>query len=134
VAARQALRASQPGLGLVLVAVAGLLASPISWAHHWVWCVPALLILADLGRVHRVPRWLAITGVVLFLTPAYQFLPFPADHWALWQQAADAGYALWALLLLTATVIAGHQWSRPTAQTPSPSAAPGASASKPALP
>jgi len=134
VAARQALRASQPGLALVLVAVAGLLASPISWAHHWVWCLPALLILADLGRVHRIPRWLAITGLVLFLTPAYQFLPFPPDHWALWQQAADAGYALWALLLLTATAITGHQWSRPTAQTPSPAAARDTSASRPCPP
>ena len=32
--------------GLCLAAAAMLLASPISWDHHWVWGVPALLVLA----------------------------------------------------------------------------------------
>ncbi|HKS52947.1 MAG TPA: glycosyltransferase 87 family protein, partial [Pseudonocardiaceae bacterium] len=103
VAARRALRASQPGLALVLVGVAGLLASPMSWSHHWVWCVPALLVLADLGRVHRIPRWLAITGLVLFLISPHALLPHhgaTGEHWALWQQVIGAGYVLWALLLL----------------------------------
>jgi alpha-1,2-mannosyltransferase len=32
-------------LGVVLCGVTGLLVSPISWTHHWVWCVPALALL-----------------------------------------------------------------------------------------
>jgi alpha-1,2-mannosyltransferase len=116
VAARRALRAKQPGLALVLVAIAGVLASPMSWSHHWVWCVPALLILTDLGRHHWMPRWLAITGLMLFLASPQALLPQGAGaerDWALWQQMAGAGYVWWALLLLGAAAAAPHQWSAP---------------------
>ena len=123
VAGRRALRASQPGLALVLVAIAGLLVSPMSWSHHWVWCVPALLVLADLGRVHRIPRWLAISGLVLFVISPHALLPHQGaagEHWALWQQGVGAGYVLWALVLLSAAAVAGHRWLRPRAWAPSP--------------
>jgi alpha-1,2-mannosyltransferase len=123
VAARRALRASQPGLALALVGIAGLLVSPMSWSHHWVWCVPALLVLADLGRVHRIPRWLAITGLVLFLISPHALLPHQGaagEHWALWQQVIGASYVLWALLLLSAAAVAGHRWLRLTARVPCP--------------
>jgi alpha-1,2-mannosyltransferase len=130
VAARRALRASQPALALVLVTIAGLLASPMSWSHHWVWCVPALLVLADLGRIHRIPRWLAATGLVLFLISPHAVLPHrpPGAHWPLWQQVAGAGYVLWALVLLSAAAVAGHRWLSPRACAPPPvgSGAPGA--------
>ncbi len=33
-------------LGVVLCGATGLLVSPVSWTHHWVWCVPALALLA----------------------------------------------------------------------------------------
>jgi Glycosyltransferase family 87 len=39
----------------------GLLVSPISWAHHWVWVVPALILLLHDGR-----RLAAGAGFVLF--------------------------------------------------------------------
>ncbi len=116
VAARRALRAKQPGLALVLVAIAGVLASPMSWSHHWVWCVPALLILTDLGRQHWIPRWLAITGVLLFLVPPQGLLPHGAGAergWALWQQMAGAGYLWWALLLFCAAAAVPDQWFTP---------------------
>jgi len=122
VAARRALRASQPGLALVLVAIAGLLASPMSWSHHWVWCVPALLVLAHLGRDHPVPRWLAITGFVLFLTSPYELLfnRGAALPWTPWQQVISASYVPWALLLLSITATAaGHRWLHPKVCAPS---------------
>jgi alpha-1,2-mannosyltransferase len=37
--------------GVVAGATTGLLVSPVSWHHHWVWCVPALVLLA--GRAWR---------------------------------------------------------------------------------
>ncbi len=43
-----ATRASQRGqelLGVSLVALAGVLASPVSWVHHLVWIVPVLVVL-----------------------------------------------------------------------------------------
>lgn len=43
-----------PAIGLSLVAVAGLLISPISWSHHWVWVLP--LCAASLLELPRL--WL----------------------------------------------------------------------------
>jgi len=34
-------------------ALTGLLISPVSWSHHWVWTAPALVVATDLAR--RVP-------------------------------------------------------------------------------
>jgi alpha-1,2-mannosyltransferase len=41
--------------------VTGLLVSPISWTHHWVWVVPALIVLFHDGR-----RYAAAAGFLLF--------------------------------------------------------------------
>ncbi len=49
---RRALAAAEPAWALSLNAFAGLLVSPISWTHHWVWAEPALLILAVLAWRH----------------------------------------------------------------------------------
>ncbi|SDR03921.1 MULTISPECIES: glycosyltransferase 87 family protein [Actinopolyspora] len=38
---------------LVLNAVFGLLISPISWSHHWVWIVPGLVLLFGKGYARR---------------------------------------------------------------------------------
>ncbi|MDI2128837.1 glycosyltransferase 87 family protein [Yinghuangia seranimata] len=38
--------------GLPVCAVTGLLAAPVAWTHHWVWCVPiALLLWVDARRL-----------------------------------------------------------------------------------
>lgn len=47
--------------GLLACAFTGLLVAPISWTHHWVWCVPAALVLWSQAR-----RWLP--AVVVFWT------------------------------------------------------------------
>jgi alpha-1,2-mannosyltransferase len=102
---RQALAASQDCLALSLNAFAALLISPMSWSHHWVWCAPALLTLADLGRRHH--RRLAVTaaagGLVLFATaPQWWLGKFagPELRWAAWQQAIGSSYVLFAALVL----------------------------------
>ncbi len=57
-------------IGYGLCAVTGLLVSPISWTHHWVMAVPALLLvaLAVWRRRHEAPRqtrfWLAAIAVL----------------------------------------------------------------------
>jgi len=35
---------------LTAVAVGGLLASPVSWSHHWIWAIPMVIVLIDQGR------------------------------------------------------------------------------------
>jgi alpha-1,2-mannosyltransferase len=38
-------RAGQPVLGILTCALTGLLISPVSWDHHWVWIAPGLLVM-----------------------------------------------------------------------------------------
>jgi hypothetical protein len=76
----------------VTCALTGLLVSPVSWSHHWVWIAPILVALTDLavraGKAARLsPRppasWLAVTAagltflVVLALYIAYPFRVAP---------------------------------------------------------
>jgi alpha-1,2-mannosyltransferase len=42
--------AGRPVAGWLTCALTGLLVSPISWDHHWVWLAPALVLLADAAR------------------------------------------------------------------------------------
>ncbi|MFD9685292.1 glycosyltransferase 87 family protein [Kitasatospora sp. NPDC059088] len=39
--------------GFCVTAVTAVLISPISWTHHWVWCVPVLVLLAAEASVER---------------------------------------------------------------------------------
>ncbi|WP_440582017.1 glycosyltransferase 87 family protein [Streptomyces flavofungini] len=84
--------------GLLLAAFTALLVSPISWSHHWVWCVPLLALLLAAGR----PR-LAAAVAVLFTARTFWLLPHEGDldlrlPW--WQQPLASPYALLALALL----------------------------------
>jgi alpha-1,2-mannosyltransferase len=42
-------RAGQPVAAMLACALTGLLVSPLSWDHHWVWMAPGLALLAHLG-------------------------------------------------------------------------------------
>ena len=60
-------RSGRPVAGWVTCALTGLLVSPISWNHHWVWIVPVLALLADAAvRARGAKRWayLALAGGV----------------------------------------------------------------------
>ncbi|MFM6848691.1 MAG: glycosyltransferase 87 family protein [Terrabacter sp.] len=48
-------------LATCLTALAGLVASPVSWSHHWVWAVPMALVLWERSR------WAAATWVAVFV-------------------------------------------------------------------
>ncbi|HEV2242488.1 MAG TPA: glycosyltransferase 87 family protein [Streptosporangiaceae bacterium] len=61
-------RRGRPVAGWVTCALTGLLVSPISWDHHWVWIVPVLALLADAAaRARGAARWayLALAGAVV---------------------------------------------------------------------
>ena len=45
-AVRRVLRADQPVLALICVAMFGLVVSPVSWSHHWVWALPTVLVIS----------------------------------------------------------------------------------------
>jgi alpha-1,2-mannosyltransferase len=104
-AMRRALAAHRAELALCLNALAALLISPISWSHHWVWCVPLLLTLAVTGIFNRSRLNLVIAGggLVLFAAAPQRFLPRTHNrelHWALWQQIVGSPYVVFAVLVL----------------------------------
>lgn len=90
-------------LGISTCALTGLLCSPISWSHHWVWLVPLLLcLLLDPAR----PAWgraAALAGCALAVLAPIWWAPHSrnaefAHHG--WQLLYANSYAGAALLLL----------------------------------
>ena len=82
-----------------------LLVSPISWAHHWVWVLPALVLLLRAG--HRIA---AGAGYLLFAVAPFWFTPHAAGpreygfHWLVTLVANCfllAGLAFGAYMALT---------------------------------
>jgi alpha-1,2-mannosyltransferase len=56
-------------IGVLICALTGLLVSPVSWTHHWVWAAPALVVVADvLARrgIRRLPLayWFCAVALV----------------------------------------------------------------------
>ena len=48
---------------LLVVQLFGLLLSPISWTHHWVWLLPLMIWLLDTGARAVAGAWLVLTLV-----------------------------------------------------------------------
>jgi alpha-1,2-mannosyltransferase len=85
---------------MLACALTGLLVSPLSWDHHWVWVAPAIALLAHLGaRARGLVRaaWWVAGGVLVLvfgawpqlwdlsqsgLTPAGLFWYGPATYFA----------------------------------------------------
>ncbi|HEV3379372.1 MAG TPA: glycosyltransferase family 87 protein [Trebonia sp.] len=85
-------------LGLLTAALLGLLDSPISWDHHWVWVVPGMMVAGH----YAVVAWrsglraraagCAAAGVALLLV----FFPWPGWLWGL--QTSGPGNFTWGLI------------------------------------
>ena len=83
-------RAGYPVPALLATALAGLLASPISWDHHWVWIAPAVAVTGHyaIGAVRRgargIARWLWVLAGGMIVV-------FAAWPDALWESARNLG-------------------------------------------
>ncbi len=76
IAMRRACAAGQPAWALALCAAGTLPVAPISWSHHWVWCVPILLCLGVTAWRSRNTLTCALAGggLLLFtLSPHWWF-------------------------------------------------------------
>lgn len=102
--------------GALSCAATALLVSPVSWSHHWVWCVPAGLLLAREAAERRSPAWWAGTAVAAALFCSYVLWRVPHSvegrpelHQSGGQMLLDAGYpaAGAAFLALAALRAAG---------------------------
>ncbi|WP_079107268.1 glycosyltransferase 87 family protein [Streptomyces sp. NRRL S-1521] len=83
-------------------AVTALLVSPVSWSHHWVWCVPMLLLLgSDAVRRGGRGRWAVSGGAALvFVSYALWWVPHGAGRLELGQNYGQI--LLSALYVVTA--------------------------------
>jgi alpha-1,2-mannosyltransferase len=98
-AAHRQLRRGDDVAGLTAVAIGGLLASPLSWTHHWVWAVPAVMVLVS--RRQWVPAWLL--GALFAVGSARGVTLQPSqDSLTLLQQVASATYVVAGSSLLAA--------------------------------
>lgn len=103
----------RPGsLGAVLItALTGLLVSPISWTHHWIWVVPiAVLLITARMRGRRAATWvLGALLVVLVMPGAIWLVPHGEDReqgWNLVQFVIGNAYVLLTLAAGAALAVA----------------------------
>lgn len=111
-AARKELDRGHHLAALVCIAIGGLLASPVSWSHHYVWAAPALIILFVEKRTIAA----AVGAAVLYVAPM-QNIPF--NHGAEltygpWEVLVSAAYPLVAVLWLASRFLAGSASASPS--------------------
>ncbi|MFC0625777.1 glycosyltransferase 87 family protein [Kribbella deserti] len=104
VAARKARAAGDDVTALIVIAAFGLLASPVSWSHHWVWVAPALIVLA-----HK-RQWF-VGGLVLavFAVGPHKYLPPEGRSWNWAEHLIGSAYVVTAVVALI--VLAFHRWA-----------------------
>ena len=114
--------------GIVVVALFGLLLSPISWTHHWVWVVPTMIWLLHGPARERLGArvlgwgWLALTLV--------------GPPWLLGLPKSDLGqisrpwYLAWAGLVYIVATLITLAWIAVSCRSPRLSAEPSPSHSR----
>jgi alpha-1,2-mannosyltransferase len=123
-------RSGEPLLGIGVAAVTGLLVSPISWNHHWVWFLPLAIALTARAIVtgSRVDRWVAGGWVATFCLASISWWPFAGQDdyhlGAVYTVAADC-YVLAAIAVLAMVgFAAGRGGHRPATPAGFPSTIP----------
>jgi alpha-1,2-mannosyltransferase len=106
-AVRRVLTAGEPTLALMCVALFGLVVSPVSWSHHWVWALPTVITGAVVAYRRRNIALGLVTaaGVVLMVWIPLELLPKHHEETASWwRQLLGMSYVWWALAVI---VVAG---------------------------
>jgi alpha-1,2-mannosyltransferase len=68
-------QAGDDATGFALTGVVACLVSPVTWVHHLVWLIPALVLLADAGRGRLAAA--AVIFVLLVSGPVWLWSPYP---------------------------------------------------------
>ena len=112
-AARRVLKADQPVLALICVAMFGLVVSPVSWSHHWVWVLPTVLVTAVVAyrQRHAALALVSAAGIALMVWTPIALMPEHHETEAsLWRQLAGGSYVWWAIAVI---IVAGTAAVRP---------------------
>ena len=104
IGARRALAAGDQVGALLAIAVFGLLASPVSWSHHWVWIIPGAVVLVRLAlRSGLGVRILVGLVLAVFAIGPHSHLPQTHDlelRWTWWQHLLGSSYVLIGVVVL----------------------------------
>jgi alpha-1,2-mannosyltransferase len=104
-------------LALVCVAMFGLVVSPVSWSHHWVWVLPTVLVTTVVAVRHRNVALAAVTAVGLALMVWTPITLLPEHHEttaSLGRQLAGDSYLWWALAVIVVIgAVAGAVTGKP---------------------
>jgi alpha-1,2-mannosyltransferase len=117
--AAPAIRRAPAPLALVALAAVGLLVSPTSWSHHWVWVAPALLVAAATALAKRSAVWTAATVAMaaVFVVAPHQFVHPRGEEqeltWTPLQQLVDGTYVWFTVLLIVLLWFARRSWPKP---------------------
>jgi alpha-1,2-mannosyltransferase len=142
-------RAGHRVLGVLTCALTGLLVSPISWDHHWVWIILALPVLVHYASQARRPARSVLLGSALLVAAIFGAWPTwlwgetydpkgwgwgviwapPNGHdrerfWHGLQLAVGNAYVLTGVVLLIALMAVAAGMQGPSDETPSPAALP----------
>ncbi|MGA9871361.1 MAG: glycosyltransferase 87 family protein [Rhodococcus sp. (in: high G+C Gram-positive bacteria)] len=114
VAMRRAFAAHEAALALSINALFGLLVSPVSWSHHWVWVVPFLVTLATLAyrrRNYPVLAFVALGALLLHFAPHWRLAPGRSSglDWPVWDQVAASSYVWWGLAAIVLVAVVPWQ-------------------------
>jgi alpha-1,2-mannosyltransferase len=104
---------SSPMLGLLVCATTGLVISPITWVHHLVWVVPAIIWMAVAADRPRHGRALAAVTALLFLIAPIWWVPTswrvtndaPELHQNHWQLVAGDSFFFAMLIFLAGVAV-----------------------------
>ncbi|MGB3483224.1 MAG: glycosyltransferase 87 family protein [Mycobacterium sp.] len=128
-AGRRTVAADEPTLALICVALFGLVVSPVSWSHHWVWTLPTLVVLAVCAWRRRSAALAVLTaaGIAVLVWTPIDLLPEhreAAASW--WRQLLGGGYVWWALAVIVVSgLVVKTPVSRPrTPESGAPSSDP----------
>ena len=113
---RRILAAGEPTLAVMCVAMFGLVVSPVSWSHHWVWALPTIVVTAVLAYRYRSGALgvVSAVGLTLMVWPPIELLPEHRESAAAWwRQLFGMSYVWWALAVIAVAGLA--MAGRPTA-------------------
>ncbi|GAA0949855.1 glycosyltransferase 87 family protein [Kribbella koreensis] len=114
VVARRARTSGDDVLALLAIATWGLLSSPVSWSHHWVWIVPAALYFLC------TRHWWMLTATIVFAIGPHQLLDPEGRHWSWPEQFLGDSYAVLALAFLATAALSGTFHPRFPVDEPTP--------------
>lgn len=105
---RKLFGAGHDAVAMTVMGVYALLASPVSWAHHWVWIVPGLVVVTGLllridGPVRGLLAATAGLGVLVFFSRGIWYVeprPQGRTDWQWWEHVVGNSYVLWGLLFV----------------------------------